>query len=125
LQYIFDLHTYSFEKLQAWQECRKLVKVVYQLTKAFPDSERFGLINQMRRAAISGSSNLAEGSGRATLKDQNHFYRMAYSSLLELLNQIILAFDLGFISEDKYKELRKQVETCTWLTATLSSSARS
>jgi four helix bundle protein len=74
------LHTCSFEKSEAWKESRKLVRQIYQLTKTFPDSEKFGLMSQMRRAAISVSSNLSEGSGRATVKDQKHFYRMAYSS---------------------------------------------
>jgi four helix bundle protein len=118
------LHTYSFEKLEAWKESRKLVRQIYQLTKTFPDSEKFGLMSQMLRAAISVSSNLAEGSGRATVKDQNHFYRMAYSSLLEILNQLILALDLEFISSKDYESSRRQIELCTRLTASLSSSRR-
>lgn len=100
------MHTYSFEKLKAWKESRKLVRQIYQLTKTLPDSEKFGLMSQMRRAAISVSSNLAEDSGRATLNDQKHFYRMAYSSLLEILNQLILALDLAYISKEDYESSR-------------------
>jgi len=116
------LHTYSFEKLEAWKESRKLVKQIYQVTRLFPDSEKFGLMSQMRRAAISVSSNLAEGSGRATRNDQKHFYRMAYSSLLEILNQLILASDLEYISTEELQGTRIQIELCTRLTAALSSS---
>jgi len=116
------MFTYSFEKLDAWQESRKLVKLIYQITKSLPDSEKFGLINQMRRASISVSSNIAEGSGRATLNDQKHFYRMAYSSLLEILNQLILASDLEYIGKEELGSCRSQIELCTRLTAALYSS---
>ena len=64
---------------------RKLVVSVYKLTEKFPEAEKF-LTNQLRRAAVSVSSNLAEGSGRIGLKDQSHFTVMAYASLMEVLN---------------------------------------
>ena len=80
------------------------------LTSVFPSEEKFGLVSQMRRAVISVSSNIAEGSSRKTEKDQAHFYTMAYSSLVELLNQLILSYDLEFLKEEKYVDLRNKVE---------------
>lgn len=105
------MHEYSFEKLQVWQKARMLNKEIYQITKSFPETERFGLSNQLRRASVSISSNIAEGSGRATLKDQSHFYRIAYGSLMEVLSQLYLSTDVELLSEDKLtKDLRPQIE---------------
>ena len=66
-------YKYGFEKLQVWQDARQLVKIIYKLTAKYPSSEKFGLTNQMRRCAVSISSNLAEGTGRNSSKDQAHF----------------------------------------------------
>ena len=101
---------YSFEKLEVWQDSRKLTKLIYTITKGFPSDEKFGLTNQMRRAAISISSNIVEGSYRSTSKDKSNFMTFAYSSLMELLNQTIASLDLNYINEDQYNELRKQIE---------------
>jgi four helix bundle protein len=91
--------TYSFEKLEVWKESRMLVKLIYQHTNSFPIDEKFGLTSQLRRAAISVGSNIAEGAGRKTLKNQCQFYIMAYGSLMEVLNQLIISVDLGFLDE--------------------------
>lgn len=104
------MYQYSFEKLNVWQNARMLTKELYITTSVFPSEEKYGLVSQMRRAVISVSSNIAEGSSRKTEKDQAHFYTIAYSSLVELLNQLILSFDLEFLQEDKYVDLRKRVE---------------
>lgn len=104
------MHTYSFEKLQVWQEIRKLTKEVYLVTINFPDFERFGLVSQMRRAIISVGSNIAEGSSRRTPKDQAHFYSISYGSLIELLSQLTVSLDLGYINDQQYTELRTSVE---------------
>lgn len=89
---------------------RDLAKEIYGLTKKFPEEERFGLINQIRRSSVSVCSNLAEGSSRSTNKDRVYFITIAYGSLMELLNQLILSYDFGFISENQYKDLRDNVE---------------
>ena len=102
---------YSFEKLKFWNDIRFLVKLIYSLTKTFPEDERYGLISQMRRSAISISSNIAEGTSRTSLKDQAHFSQISYSSLMELLSQIILSVDLGFLKEEDYSQLRLQIES--------------
>ncbi len=104
------MYTFAFEKLTVWQNTRKLVKDIYEITKTFPDDEKFGLVSQLRRAIISVSSNIAEGSSRNTNKDQAHFYGMAYSSLMEVLSQIIVSSDLEFISLEQYESLRRSVE---------------
>ena len=104
------MYTFPFEKLDVWQDSRVLVKLIYQLTKILPDDEKFGLISQMRRSAISVSSNIAEGSSRTSKKDQAHFYQISFSSLMELLNQMILCFDLDFIDLQNYNNIRKEIE---------------
>ena len=82
--------------LHAWQHAIALVKVIYRLTAAFPDSERFGLTAQMRRAAVSVPSNIAEGAARTTTREFLHFLGIASGSLSELDTQITLAKNLNF-----------------------------
>ncbi|MBS2098560.1 four helix bundle protein [Carboxylicivirga linearis] len=103
------MYTYSFEKLEIWQLSRKLVKEIYSVTSKFPESEKFGLTNQLRRAAVSISSNIAEGNGRNSKKDKARFIEIAYSSLLEVLNQLILSNDLDFITENVLSKFRIQI----------------
>jgi four helix bundle protein len=107
------MHQYGFEKLNVWQNARKLSKDVYLMTQTFPPDEKFMLVPQMRRAIISVSSNIAEGSSRSTKKDQGHFYTMAYGSILELLSQTIVAYDLEFINETQYSGIRASIEQVT------------
>ena len=104
------MYTYSFEKLEVWQNARDLAKQIYIATKSYPEDEKFGLTNQMRRAVISISSNIAEGSGRTSNKDFAHFVQISYGSLLELLNQLILSLDLEYISNTIYFEIRPAIE---------------
>ena len=101
---------YSFEKLEVWDDARILTKIIYKITKGYHDDEKFGLTNQMRRAAISVSSNIVEGSYRNSGKDKSNFMTIAYSGLMELLNQTIVSLDLSYITEDEYNEIRKQIE---------------
>jgi four helix bundle protein len=113
---------YSFEKLIVWQEARDLVKSIYTITRTFPKEEIFGITSQMRRAAISVCSNIAEGSGRTTKPDQANFYRIAYSSLLELLNQLIISTDLTFISNSDLIELREKIDSIAFKITSLKNS---
>ncbi len=101
---------YSFERLGVWQDSRELVKLVYALTIDFPKFELYGLTSQIRRAVISISSNISEGSGRTTINDQKHFYKYAFSSLMEVLNQSILANDLKYLKDDDLGKLRLQID---------------
>lgn len=104
---------YSFEKLEVWKESVELVKLIYKVTDEFPNEEKFGLVSQLRRASISISSNLSEGTSRITNKDKAHFTTMSFSSALEVLNQLILSKELQFISEEDYLELRKIISKIT------------
>ena len=104
------MHTYAFEKLEVWQDAKTLVIMLYKLTGKFPAEEKFGIVNQIRRAAVAIASNIAEGSGRKTAKDQSHFYHIAYSSTLEVLNQLIISNELSFLSLPDLSECRIQIE---------------
>jgi four helix bundle protein len=110
---------YSFEKLECWQQARKLSVWTYKITKQYPADEKFGLVSQMRRAAISVASNIAEGTSRKSKKDQAHFSTIAYSSTIELLNDLIISNDLEFINEKIYFEGRELIEKQTLLIAGL------
>ena len=101
---------YSFEKLEVWQDARNLTRTIYKITRKFPDDEKYGISNQMRRAAISVSSNIVEGSYRTTSKDKSNFMTISYSSLMELLNQTIVSYDLLYLNEDEYNDIRKLIE---------------
>lgn len=103
------MRVFSFEKLIAWQKSRELALLIFKTTKKFPKDELFGLTSQMRRCSISISSNLAEGSGRNSFKDKARFSEIAYSSSLELLNQIILSLDFEYISEKEYLIIREKL----------------
>ncbi len=104
------MYTYSFEKLEVWQLSRQLVVEIYKSTSDFPDSEKFGLTNQLRRAIISVASNLAEGTSRKSSKDKANFTQMAFSSLMEVLNQLIIATDLKYLSPDELTHYRTSVD---------------
>ncbi|MEQ8360330.1 MAG: four helix bundle protein [Cytophagales bacterium] len=104
------MHSYSFEKLNVWKDSLELVKLIYKVTKGFPSDEKYGLISQMKRSSVSVSSNIAEGSTRKTDKNQSHFYSMAYGSLIELLNQLIISEQLHFISKNELDSLRLEID---------------
>ena len=87
-----------YKKLIVWQKAKSLVKVVYALTRQFPADERFALTDQLRRAVVSIPSNIAEGYGRASNADYAHFLAIARGSLYEVLTQLEIAEDLGYIS---------------------------
>lgn len=101
---------YAFENMKAWQEARNLVSMVYHLLDDFPKFEKYALCDQIRRAIVSVPSNLAEGSGRMSLKEQLHFYEIAYGSLMETYNQLIIAVDLKYIEENSLNDLRPQID---------------
>ncbi len=115
---------YAFEKLDVWQKTRELVQNIYLLTSAFPDDERFGLTSQLRRAAVSVSSNIAEGSTRQSRRDKARFYEISYGSLIEVLNQLILAMDLAFLSKDQLVEVREMIEEVSRMLNALHRSAK-
>ena len=101
---------YSFENLEVWQLSRELVRDIYQLTSTFPKDEKYGLTSQLRRASVSVSSNIAEGSTRWSKKDQSGFYEIAFGSLIEVLNQLILSTDREFLQETQLTEIRTKID---------------
>jgi four helix bundle protein len=88
----------TYKDLIVWKKSRELVKIIYSLSSTFPHQEQYGLGLQMRRAAISIPSNIAEGFGRRTQKETSQFLYIAYGSLLELETQLLLSIDLGFVA---------------------------
>ena len=101
---------FNFEKLEVWQEAINFADTVYTLTRAFPDEERFGLTNQMRRAAVSISSNLAEGSSRSSRPDFARFVEIATGSMFEVVSQATISKRQGFLSETDFNQLYSACE---------------
>ncbi|MEQ2006503.1 MAG: four helix bundle protein [Limisphaerales bacterium] len=96
---------FNFEKLDVWQRANEFADLVYKVTRAFPDEERFGLTNQMRRAAVSVSSNIAEGSARSSRNDNARFLEIATGSLFEVVAQSFISRRQGFLSDPDFKTL--------------------
>jgi four helix bundle protein len=92
----------EFSDLESWKEAHQLALYVYQLTKKFPNDELFGLVNQLKRASVSITSNISEGFGRYGYKDKLRFYYIASGSLSEVKNQLVLSRDLNFIDNAEY-----------------------
>ncbi|MBQ3787197.1 MAG: four helix bundle protein [Bacteroidales bacterium] len=113
---------YSFEKLKVWQEAKKLVIDVYHLLDGFPRFEKFALCDQIRRAIVSVPSNIAEGSGRRSLKEQIHFLEIAYGSLMETYNQLLIAIDLTYITEECVEAIKPSIDAVAKMINGLSNS---
>lgn len=101
----------SFTDLFAWQEGHALVLEVYKLTQTFPKEEQFGLTNQIRRAVVSVTSNIAEGFSRSSYKEKAQFYSMALGSLTEVQNQLLIAKDLTYINKGIFVQLAENTVT--------------
>lgn len=101
---------YDYKKLDVYKESKTLVMMVYGLLKKFPKEEQYALCDQLRRAVISVPSNIAEGSGRRSAKEQVHFLEIAYSSLREVDCQLDIAHDLGYISDTELSMVSAKVE---------------
>jgi four helix bundle protein len=107
---------HDYKKLEVWKKSVDFVKVCYDLTSSFPDSEKFGLTSQVRRSAVSIASNIAEGAGRDSNKEFAHFLAISQGSCFELETQIIIAQQLGFIGEEsatlfKLNEIGKMIRS--------------
>jgi four helix bundle protein len=98
----------SFTQLITWQEAHKLVLQIYRITEQFPKKELFVLVNQMLRAAISITSNIAEGFTRKGEREKKQFYYTAKASLTELQNQLLIAKDVGYITTEEFKKIAEQ-----------------
>lgn len=94
---------FAYEQLEVYKLARYYVKEVYVLSAKFPSKEDFALTSQIRRAAVSITSNIAEGTSRFSLKDKSHFIEIAYGSLMETYSQLQIAMDLQYIEENELK----------------------
>lgn len=100
----------SYKDLVVWQKSYSLVLEIYSVTKKFPKEEQFCLVNQMRRAAVSLPSNLAEGNTRRGMKEHIQFFRIAAGSLSELETQVMLSKDLKYLSESDFHKIQESVQ---------------
>ena len=103
------MYYFSFEKLEVWNKSRAFVSDIYTISKKFPDEEKFGLTNQVRRAAVSVSANIAEGVSRISKKDQANFSQFSFSSLMEVLSHLYIAHDQGYIEQEDMATFKKQI----------------
>ncbi|MBD5238720.1 MAG: four helix bundle protein [Bacteroidales bacterium] len=101
---------YRFENLDVWQRARKLTYNIYSITRDFPREELHGITSQLRRASVSVCSNIAEGNGRLFEKEQKHFYSISVGSLYEILCQLIISNDLGFIDDLTLQTFRSEID---------------
>ncbi|MEK7227524.1 MAG: four helix bundle protein [Patescibacteria group bacterium] len=99
----------SFKDLNVWKEGHKLVLDIYKITKTFPKDELFGLTNQIRRAAVSITSNISEGFNRISHKEKLQFYFIALGSLAETQNQLLIAKDTGYIKPEIFDKIELQL----------------
>lgn len=99
----------NYKDLTVWQRAYQLCLTVYNATKEFPKEERYGLISQIRRAAVSLPSNIAEGNGRKSRTEYIQFLYIAYGSICELETQILLAGDLNYAGKESLKTVMKDI----------------
>ncbi len=104
------MEVFGYRKLIAYQKAKEVVKHTYRLLKKFPSEERYALCDQLRRASVSITSNIAEGVNRYSVKDKVHFIEISYGSLMEVSSQFEIAEDLGYITADERLSLDKLIE---------------
>ena len=104
------MYQFGFEKLEVWQEARKLTVAIYRLTEKFPEREKFGLTNQLRRSSVSVAANIAEGTTRSSAKEQAYFTSISYGSLMEVMSHLITAVDLNFITGEELSSVRSMIQ---------------
>lgn len=101
---------FKFRKLIVYKLAKELVKNIYAVTDKFPKKELFNLVSQINRAAVSVASNIAEGVSRSSEKDRAHFINMSYCSLMEVICQLEISFELGYVDEYAYNEIMLKVQ---------------
>lgn len=109
------------KNLVVYQKAKELVILTYQMLQSFPDTERFALCSQIRRAIVSVPSNIAEGMGRVSSKDQAHFLNIAYGSLMEVYAQLDIAHDLKYIDSEMFNQVESDVEEISKMISTMAS----
>ena len=104
------MNRYSYKNLNVYQDAKAFVVAVYKLLDTFPDTEKFALCNQIRRAAISVTSNIAEGMNRISDKEKAHFLGFAYASMMEVDSQLDVSVDLGYITQEQYNIIEEKID---------------
>ncbi len=102
---------FGFEKLDVWQKSVEYADLIYRITQAFPPEERFGLTSQLRRAAVSIASNIAEGTSRSSRADLRRFIELAYGSLMESVSELQIAKRQRFLSDEAFEDTYNSAET--------------
>ncbi len=115
---------HRFKDLEIWKKSRLFCSEIYAVTSKFPDSEKFGLTNQLRRASVSVPSNIAEGSSRKSNKDFARFLQITLGSAYEIETQLLIAFDLGFINKDELDDLLKSLDSIIKMTSKFKSTLK-
>ncbi len=110
---------FNFEKLEVWQKAMDLTVEIYKITNDFPKSEQFSLTDQLRRAISSVTANIAEGTGRLSHKDQAHFTTIAFASLMETMNHLLLAEKLAYIPVSTVDNLRIKIKNIAAMLSSL------
>jgi four helix bundle protein len=100
----------DFKKLEVWQDALKFTAEGYKLTEKFPEREKFGLKNQLRRASVSVGANIAEGITRSSAKEQAHFTSISYGSIMETMNHLITSLDLNFNLDEELIIMRTLIQ---------------
>jgi len=108
-------YMYNFEKLDVWKTSKQLAVYIYQLIEKFPQEEKFALCDQLRRACISIPSNIAEGSGRISVREKVHFISIAYGSLMEVYCQLQIAEELRYIQDENIEEIYNLIDKTSLL----------
>lgn len=115
---------FGFEKLEVWQNAVEFALKIYESKSRFPSDERFGLTSQLRRASVSISSNIAEGSGRKSRADFAHFVGIAYSSLLECVSQLHMSRRLNYVDQSTHQILLETAESLARMLSALRKSLK-
>ncbi len=115
---------HRFKDLEIWKKSRLFCSEIYNITSKFPESEKFGLTNQLRRASVSIPSNIAEGSSRHSNKDFARFLQITLGSAYEIETQLLIASDLGFINDEESEKLSKNLESIIKMTSKFKSTLK-
>ena len=115
---------HKFKELQIWQRSRAFCSIIYKLTSNFPETEKFGLVNQLRRASISIPSNIAEGASRKSNKDFSRFLEIAIGSCYEVETQLLIANDLGYINKKSLQLVIEDLEAIIKMTSKFKSTLK-
>ena len=115
---------HRFKDLEIWKKSRLFCTSIYQISSKFPESEKFGLTNQLRRASVSIPSNIAEGSSRHSNKDFSRFLRITLGSAYEIETQLLIAFDLSFIEKEELDPLLNEIDSIIKMTSKFKSTLK-